>query len=364
MASVLVTIGEVAEMLSARAPALAAELLPGGRKEGPEWVCGGLDGARGRSMAVHLQGAKAGVWSDFATGEAGDALDLVAQALFAGDKKEALTWAKSWLGLDGCDPARLRVTRRAVESRKNEDDSGDEGAEARRRRAQALWLGAQERLAGTLAEAYLVGRGIRLEHLGRQPRALRFHPAIWCQERAAKLPAMVAAIHNPVSGQFMATHRTYLARQRDGSIDKADLARPKKVLGLYRGGVIPLWRGASGKPLAKAPQGDRLIITEGIEDGLTVALAKPECRVICVVAIGHANAVRWPEAITDITVAAQNDKPGSPAARRLEQIMAGWLAEGRRVWLSRPPTWWRGKPVKDVNDLLQAAQVREDAVSE
>ncbi len=364
MASTLVAISEVVDMLAARAAALAAELLPGGRKEGREWVCGGLDGARGSSLAVHLQGSKAGVWSDFATGECGDALDLVAQALFGGDKAQALSWSKSWLGLDGCDPGRLKATRRAVETRKTEDESGAEGEEAQRKRAQALWLGAEPRLAGTLAEAYLAGRGIRLDQLGRQPRALRFHPAIWCQERRSKAPALLAAIHDPGSGTYLATHRTYLGRHKDGSIGKADIAAPKKVLGRYRGGIIPLWRGASGKSLAKAPEGDRLIVTEGIEDGLTAALAKPDCRVAAIVSIGHANAVRWPETIREIIVAAQNDKPGSPADRRLQVVLRQWLSEGRKVLLARSPSWWRGREVKDVNDLLQAAQATEGVVNE
>src|SRR5690606_27386100 len=54
-------------------------LLPNGKREGQEWRAGSLDGEAGKSLGVHLTGAKAGVFCDFATGEGGDLLDLWAQ---------------------------------------------------------------------------------------------------------------------------------------------------------------------------------------------------------------------------------------------------------------------------------------------
>jgi hypothetical protein len=47
---------------------------------------------------VHLIGAKTGVWSDFSTGQRGDALDLVAEVLRL-DMRGALKWALRWLCL-------------------------------------------------------------------------------------------------------------------------------------------------------------------------------------------------------------------------------------------------------------------------
>jgi twinkle protein len=64
------------QMLADRAHEVAAMLLPGGRKEGAEWRAGSITGERGQSLGVHLSGAKAGVWSDFSTGESGDMIDL------------------------------------------------------------------------------------------------------------------------------------------------------------------------------------------------------------------------------------------------------------------------------------------------
>src|SRR5579872_5068464 len=48
--------------------ALLAELLPAGIREGAEWRIGSVAGEPGRSMGVHLGGAKAGVWYDWAAG--------------------------------------------------------------------------------------------------------------------------------------------------------------------------------------------------------------------------------------------------------------------------------------------------------
>jgi twinkle protein len=50
--------------------------LPHGKRVGNEWRCGSVDGDVGKSVGVHLTGDKAGVWSDFATGESGDLIDL------------------------------------------------------------------------------------------------------------------------------------------------------------------------------------------------------------------------------------------------------------------------------------------------
>ncbi len=51
-------------------------LLPGGKRNGSRWVCGGVDGGAGKSMYVDLEGGTAGLWRDAATGEGGDLLKL------------------------------------------------------------------------------------------------------------------------------------------------------------------------------------------------------------------------------------------------------------------------------------------------
>lgn len=67
---------EIKRKLADRADDVAKMLLPGGRREGQEWRAGSVSGEKGQSLGVHLMGAKAGVWSDFNSGESGDLIDL------------------------------------------------------------------------------------------------------------------------------------------------------------------------------------------------------------------------------------------------------------------------------------------------
>lgn len=83
---------------------IAKLLLPAGKQQGHEWRVGSLDGEEGRSLGVHLVGTKAGIWSDFSTGESGDLLDLWAQVKRI-TLSEALNEAKDWLGVVKPAPA-------------------------------------------------------------------------------------------------------------------------------------------------------------------------------------------------------------------------------------------------------------------
>lgn len=334
---------ELAAALAERVDALAPELLPAGYREGPHWRCGGVDGSAGQSLALHLSGTKAGVWHDFATGEKGDALDLVAATRFGGDRRSAMRWARDWLG--GHDRAPKDRRERPARQSGPSDHAGD--AERRRRRALALFLEAREDVRETPVAAYLAGRGIRLEVLGRAPRALRFHPEIWCREVDRKLPAMLAAVTDG-AGLHIATHRTWLAEGDAGTWRKAPLRDPKKSLGTFAGGFIPLWRGRSRKPLAKAPHGETVAIAEGIETALSVALACPELRVLAAVALANMKRIELPATVTRVVICADNDR-GNPKAQALvQQAAERFAAQGRAVGIAKPPVG------KDFNDTLKA----------
>jgi len=341
-----IDIREIVTGLASRMPALCRDLFPAGRREGPEFRVGNLAGDPGRSLAVRLEGARAGIWCDFASGEKGDALDLVAQAGCGGDKAGAVAWAKSWLGLDGerAQP-RAKVARSSATTLRAATASRE--AENRNREgAFRLWLGAQERLAGTPADRYLKGRGIDLEALHRQPRALRFTPELAHAPTNTRWPALVAAINGP-DGGFAAIHRTYLAPAAGGRYAKAPVNDPKMTLGRYAGGCIRLWRGASGRNLDAASAGEEIVVTEGIEDGLTVAIACPERRVLVAVSLANMGAMRLPATVAGIIVCAHNDD-AIEARRALDRAIARWRGEGRRVRLARPPAG-----VKDLNELRQ-----------
>ncbi len=90
----------VAAALAARAEEVCRRYLPNGRGLGRYVVCGDLDGARGRSLFVRLSGsAKPGSWTDAATGDHGDLLDLIRYRTNAPTPRAALDEARAFLAL-------------------------------------------------------------------------------------------------------------------------------------------------------------------------------------------------------------------------------------------------------------------------
>ena len=334
---------EIAGMLATRIDALVRELLPRGKREGHEWLIGSVAGEPGRSLSVRLAGSRAGVWADFSSADdRGDALDLVAAVLYRGDKRAALAWSRTWLGLDsGSGPA---PQRRAPPPQRQAVAAEAEAA-ARRKAAQRIWLSAQPHLAGTPAAAYLRGRGIDLAELQRQPRALRFHPTLNNRESGQTWPALVAAVCDG-SGAHVATHRTWLA-QINGCWGKAPLCNPKMSLGAVRGGAIPLWRGASGQPLRQAPKGDAVAIAKGIETALSVAIACPELRVLSAVSLANMGNLVLPPAVATVILCIDNDVDNPQADAAVKRAIEHYTSEGRIVKVAGPPCG------KDFNDTLR-----------
>lgn len=344
-------VSDISKMLAAQINSLVPRLLPGAVREGHEWRVGSVMGEKGRSLSIHCSGPRAGVWSDFSSDNLkGDALDLVAWVRFGGDKKQALAWARSWLGLDNMDPNRLKATQAKV--RKESQDSerrAHEEAERRRRVAHAMWLNASK-LPGTGADLYLAGRAIYLDRLQRSPNSIRFvqeldYPASMNNGVVSKWPAMVAAIING-DGMHIATHRTYLMKQGYAWV-KAAVPDAKLVLGSYRGGVISLARGASGRSLKEAPDGDKVILCEGIEDGLSLSLCNPEYRVLAAVSVGNFKNIWLPATVREVVIAADNDPPESKAGLALQAAIDVFIDQGREVRVARSPIG------KDFNDALR-----------
>jgi hypothetical protein len=335
---------QIASALNRRIASLCAELLPAGRAKGGYWTVGSIDNEPGGSLYVHLSGPKQGRWTDSATGEFGDALDLLAACRCRGDKREAYRRGLDWLGHTGSLPA---VPYTPVPQRAGGEADAAHATDVDRRRAYAMrvYLEAQASIAGTPAADYLAGRGIDLAELGRQPRALRCHPGLRHRPSGCTFPAMIAAVSGP-DGVHIATHRTWLERIAGAGWIKARIEDPKMTIGDYPGGSIRLWRGASGKSLKDAPADQPVIIGEGIETCLSIALACPEFRVISAISLGNFGGVWLPPQVRMVVLAADNDI--KPAARlHLQRAAERHLAAGRHVRIARSPFG------NDFNDALR-----------
>ena len=77
---------ELSRRLGQQAEAVCRHYLSNGRKEGRYWLVGNVDNAPGRSLYVRLvDGEKgpAGKWTDAATGDHGDLLDIIDRSVRA-----------------------------------------------------------------------------------------------------------------------------------------------------------------------------------------------------------------------------------------------------------------------------------------
>jgi twinkle protein len=95
----------LAQHLAPHAAGICHELYPDGRVESGCYKIGSIQGEKGRSMSVYLNGDQCGKWMDFSTGEGGDLLDLImySQGLTL---VNAMDWAKKRYGIRDNTPAK------------------------------------------------------------------------------------------------------------------------------------------------------------------------------------------------------------------------------------------------------------------
>lgn len=317
------------------------------------------------SFYIHLAGPKAGTWTDHATGQFGDVLDLIALSLNC-SLKDALQEAKSQLGLATASPEDLRRREQAAAQAKlhraRAAKSEAEKAEKRRKNAHRLWLQASATIANTPVEFYLRdARGIDLRQLGHQPGAIRYLDRCFYRHIHKETgevveghwPAMLAIV-NDRAGAAVACHRTYLAQGSDGRWNKAPLPETKKVLGDYAGSWINLWKGRlpdgrKPKKLSQCPPQTRVYVAEGIEDALSAAILLPEDRHIAAISLSNLGGLQLPDNVTEVVLVADLDQ-NAEARSALQRAIAQHQKAGRTVRL-----WQNRAGGKDLNDALRAA---------
>lgn len=346
------TIADVKALLQSRVRDLVRELVPDGAWQGLTYVARNprREDRRRGSFVVWARPAACGAWIDFATGDKGDIIDLVRYCAGLAETKDAIAWAENWLGIARIPDAEIK--RAQVEARKREVKAAEEEAAAAAKRATsafAWWLKCAKEIAGTPVETYLATRGIELAGLARPPRALRFAASLEHRPSRSYWPAMVAAMTCSRTGAIVAVHRTYLSRDGRG---KAPVDPARMIWPSFRGAAIRLARGETGlAPEEAARQGlvDTLALCEGVEDGLSLALACPELRVWAAGSLGNIGAITLPACTAEVVVVADNDWGKPQAERQLEKALAALAAQGATVKVARSPVG------KDVNDALRGA---------
>jgi hypothetical protein len=249
----------------------------------------------GRSLFVRLCGpawgkGAAGKWTDAATGEHGDLLDLIALNRGLGRLGDVLDEARAFLRLPRPAPEPDRADRWA---------SAPAGSQESARRLFAM----SQPIAGTLAKAYLRRRGI-----AGSPgtESLRFHPR--CYYRPDRYsptetwPALIAAVTD-LGGRITGAHRTWLDPSGTG---KAPIDTARRAMGHLLGYGVRF-----GLP------SDVLVAGEGIETVLSLRMALPLMPMMAALSANHLAAILFPPALRRLYIARDADPAGEGATERL-----------------------------------------------
>ena len=286
---------DLARRLARDAEAVCRHYLPAGRREGRYWLVGDVENSRGRSLYVRLHGPEsgrgaAGKWTDAATGEHGDLLDLIAAREHLTELRDILDEARRFLSLP-------RPERR--------DDLATPAPTGSPEAARRLWAISQP-ISGTTAETYFRTRGITAL---RDCTSLRFHPR--CYYRADQdddpdvrtaWPALIAAVTD-LSGTITGLHRTWIGP--DGS-DKAPVVTPRRAMGDLLGHGVRFGRAT-----------DTMAAGEGIETMLSLRQIAPGLPAVAALSAAHLAALILPPTLTRLYIAEDADRAGRHGADQL-----------------------------------------------
>lgn len=288
---------DLAHRLARDAEAVCRHYLFNGRREGSYWLVGDIANAPGRSLFVRLKGpasgrGAAGKWTDAATGDHGDLLDLIAMNRGLDRLRDVLEEARCFLNLPRSEPAPERLRR---------DPPVPTGSPESARRLFAM----SRPITGTIAEAYLRKRGIASMH---EAGALRFHPSCYYREAAdaptETWPALIAAVTD-LGGTITGAHRTWLASSGD---DKAPVDTPRRAMGHLLGHGVRF--GVASDVMAAG---------EGIETILSLRAIVPTLPMIAALSANHLAAILFPPTLRRLYVARDDDPAGDAAVAKLTE---------------------------------------------
>ena len=235
---------DTAAALAQRAEATCRRFLPQGKRNGRYWCAGDVRGASGRSLFVRLEPpGTPGRWTDSATGEHGDLLDLVRLATGSRSLREALAEARRFLAQPAVPAQRRPETYDRTEAARN------------------LWNRCAP-IENSHAQSYLKARGIRRCRFS----ALRSHTSLPYLDDAGgwrRYPALIAAVTDN-DGELAGVHRSWLDPRQPRL---ARVSRPRKALGRIHGLAVRF-----GEPHTAAT----LLVGEGIETVLSLVTAVPD----------------------------------------------------------------------------------------
>lgn len=288
---------ELARRLAREAEAVCRHYLSNGRRQGRYWTVGDVRNTPGRSMFVRLSGAESGAgaaghWTDAASSEHGDLLDVIRESCGFIDFRDVADEARRFLSLPRAEPPPSAKPASATVP------AGSPQA------AQRLFAMSQP-IRRTLVETYLRNRGIKTVH---DAGALRFHPRCYYRADDSSLteawPAMIAVVTD-LAGAITGAHRTWLAPDGFG---KAPIDTPRRAMGNLLGHAVRFGAAA-----------DVLAVGEGIETMLSLRSALPAMPMAAALSANHLAALILPPTLRRLYIACDADDAGDMAFAELAE---------------------------------------------
>ena len=283
---------ELAHRLAREAEAVGRHYLSNGKREGRSWLVGDVYNTPGRSMFVRLQESPkgpAGKWTDAATGEHGDLLDIIRESLGLRDFREVAEEARRFLKLPRSEPEVVVKAARPP---------APAGSQEAARRLFAI----SSPITGTIVEAYLRHRGIVHVHHGG---SLRFHPRCYYRPEehlpTETWPAMIACVTN-LDGRITGVHRTWLDPNGFDRIrlGKAPIDTPRRAMGDLLGNAVRFG----------ATDDDVLVAGEGIETMLSLRCVLPTLSMAAALSANHLAAIALSSSLRRLYIARDADAAG------------------------------------------------------
>jgi hypothetical protein len=286
---------ELAHRLAREAEAVCRHYLSNGRRVGNYWQVGDVRNTSGRSMFVRLKGGDAGKrpagkWTDAATGEHGDLLDVIRESCGLVDFHDVTEEARRFLSLPRSEPESDNSLRRSPVPT---------GSPESARRLFSM----SKPIAGTVVETYLRGRGITdLDGVD----SLRFHPRCYYRSEADApteiWPAMIAVVTD-LQGRITGAHRTWLD---PSGRDKAPVETPRRAMGHLLGHAVRF-----------GPASDVMAAGEGIETMLSLRCVIPSMPMVAALSAAHLAAILFPATLRRLYIVRDDDPAGDGAVKRL-----------------------------------------------
>ena len=286
---------ELAHRLAREAEAVCRHYLSNGRREGRYWLVGDVRNTPGRSMFVRLRESPkgpAGKWTDAATGEHGDLLDVIRESCGLLDFHDVADEARRFLSLPRPNPKPAPKPARST---------AQAGSPEAARRLFAM----SQPIARTLVETYLRNRGITALH---EAGALHFHPRCYYRpdedSPTETWPAMIARVTD-FDNRITGAHRTCLEPSGRG---KAPIDTPRRAMGDLLGNAVRF--GVANDVLAAG---------EGIETVLSLRCVLPTLPMAAALSANHLAAMLLPLPLRRLYIARDADAAGDAAVANLTQ---------------------------------------------